>query len=64
MFGVGAWDVDLEAGKILNAKFHHMGIILFPSWLYKMTLASKAIFLSVGMLEGSGGCASTFENGS
>lgn len=44
MFGVGAWDVDLEVGKILNAKFHHMGIILFPSWLYKMTLASKAIF--------------------
>lgn len=33
MFGVGAWDVDLEVGKILNAKFHHMVIILFPSWL-------------------------------
>lgn len=43
MFGVDAWDVDLEVGKILNAKFHHMVIILFPSWLYKMALFSKAI---------------------
>lgn len=64
MLGGGAWDVDLEVGKILNAKFHYIVIILFPSWVYRMTFVLLGHCLSVGMLKAGGGCASTLGNGS